>query len=145
MNQEMFKALTALFQCPNWENRSGPWNDINAALKHLHGVYTDQKKKLPSDDPLHELHQWIDQYRDEVGMADHAALAAMDYMTKVWGRHGLGGSGGGVNVLGGAANVVRRTIEILQAFQGRIAIMEEMEKQRREQPCTEDSSDSSSA
>lgn len=132
MNQELRDALQKLFDCPNWENRCGPWKDLNEAMQRLHVVFEIQKSLAPTDEPLKLLCQWVVQYRDEIGLGDRAAVEGMDYLLRAWGRHGLKSLKGGVNVLGGAKNAVHRMIEVLQAFEGRIAIMEEMEKAERE-------------
>lgn len=34
------ECLKQLFALPNWENRIGPWKDINDAIKQLHAAYT---------------------------------------------------------------------------------------------------------
>ena len=82
---------------------------------------------------MKQLEEWVNQYRDEMGLADHAAVEAMDHLLKAWGRHGLE-SGSGVDALGGAANCVGRVVQILQAFQGRLAIMAQIEKDKRKSP-----------
>ena len=126
MTNELKTALENFFGLPNWENRIGPWKDLNEAAKGLHTAFQREKLLDPQNDVMGELRQWVDQYRDNIALGEHAAVEGMEYLLKAWERHGLSRKMGGVNELGGAKNCVHRMIEVLQAFEGKLAIMEQM-------------------
>ena len=39
-------ALEAIFACPNWENRIGPWKDVNAAVKSAYVAFQRYKDEV---------------------------------------------------------------------------------------------------
>lgn len=76
-----------------------------------------------------ELQEWIQQYKDDespVGIGQTAAIKAMDYFLETLGRHG-DLTNGGVDEIKGGQGEIRRCIEILSAFMGRMSIMEFMQ------------------
>jgi hypothetical protein len=39
---ELAKCLDEFFRLPNWENRIGPWGDVNKAIKKLYRVWSHE-------------------------------------------------------------------------------------------------------
>lgn len=55
------ECLKQLFALPNWENRIGPWKDINDAIKQLHAAYTRNPKihqVRTVEEALEECKKW---------------------------------------------------------------------------------------
>lgn len=72
-------------------------------------------------DPLEEMRRWVQQYKDDeppIRLAQAAAIIAMDKFLESW-RHGLDGV-----AIKAALDETQRMLTILNAFQGKLAILD---------------------
>ena len=70
---------------------------------------------------LQQMEIWVQQYKDDDPphrLAQTAAIQAMDHMLKAW-QHGLDGV-----AIKAALSETQRMLQILNAFQGKIAILD---------------------
>jgi len=91
---------------------------------------------------IEELRAWVQQYKDDeiIRVGQAGAIKAMEYFLEVFDRHGdlKEGEGGGVAEIKAAQDEVRRCVEILNAFMGKMSIMAFMQGERPWEDCDDD-------